>query len=279
MNFKTIIVHVDDGPTCPARIAVAARLALAFDAHLTGIVGIPAVELIGMVRAELGEDLVRRYSDAHDARCRAAAEAFRTQAENAGVGSLESRVLRSDIERSLATHARYADLLVMGQPDPAVPREGRSGHLLESALLTGGRPVLIVPYAGRFQTVGERVLVAWNASREATRAVTDSVPLLERARAVTVLTANAEASADGHGDLPGSDIALYLARHGVRAEAAPTVAKDIDVGDWLLSRAFDLEADLIVMGAYGHSRLRELVLGGVTRSILQHMTVPVLMSH
>ena len=279
MNFKTILVHVDDGPTCPARIAIAAQLTHAFDAHLVGVVGMPAVELLGMVRAELGEELVRRYSDAHDARCRAAEEAFRSQAAAAGVDSLESRVLRGDIERSVATHTRYADLLIMGQPDPSAPGEGRSGHLLESALLTGGRPVLIVPYAGRFQTVGERVLVAWNASRESTRAVTDSIPLLERARAVTVLTANAEASECGHGDLPGSDIALYLARHGVRAEAAPTVARDIDVGDWLLSRAFDLEIDLIVMGAYGHSRLRELVLGGVTRSILRHMTVPVLMSH
>ncbi len=137
----------------------------------------------------------------------------------------------------------------------------------------------MIPYTGTYPRIGRRVLVAWNASREATRAVTDAMPFLEHAGLVTVLTANARTTDMGHGDLPGADIALHLARHGVRAEAAPTHSGDVDVGEWLLSRAADLEVDLMVMGAYGHSRLRELVMGGATRSILQHMTVPVLFSH
>jgi len=140
-----------------------------------------------------------------------------------------------------------------------------------------GRPVLIVPRYGTFETVGERVLVAWNGSREATRAVHDALPLLKLASSVTVLSIDPEH--DTGDRIPGADIALHLARHGVAAEGMSTVGLDISVGDLLLSRAADLGADLIVMGAYGHSRVRELVLGGATRHILQHMTVPVLMSH
>jgi nucleotide-binding universal stress UspA family protein len=137
--------------------------------------------------------------------------------------------------------------------------------------------VLVVPRYGTFDTVGERVLVAWNGSREATRAVHDALPILKLATKVTVLSIDPER--DTGDRIPSADIALHLARHGVAAEGTSTVGLDISVGDLLLSRAADLGADLIVMGAYGHSRMRELVLGGATRHILQHMTVPVLMSH
>jgi nucleotide-binding universal stress UspA family protein len=137
--------------------------------------------------------------------------------------------------------------------------------------------VLIVPRYGVFGTVGERVLIAWNGSREATRAAHDALPLLKRATKVTVLSIDPDH--DSQRRVPSADITLHLARHGVAAEADSTVALDIAVGDVLLSRAADLGADLIVMGGYGHSRVREMVLGGATRHLLQHMTVPVLMSH
>jgi len=123
------------------------------------------------------------------------------------------------------------------------------------------------------------VLVGWDASREAARAVRDAMPLLARAEAVTVLTIDAEQSPFGHGEIPGADIALYLARHGVKAEVARTVSAGIGIGNTLLSRAADYEANLLVMGAYGHSRVRELLLGGTTRTVLTSMILPVLMSH
>jgi nucleotide-binding universal stress UspA family protein len=138
--------------------------------------------------------------------------------------------------------------------------------------------VLFVPYAGRFPKLGTRVLVAWNASREAARAVRDALPLLKRARRVDVVAFDPQRSAD-HGEQPASDIALYLARHGVRASAAQQRGTGIEIGAQILSRAADMEADLIVMGAYGRSRFRERVLGGATRTLLESMTVPVLMSH
>jgi len=139
--------------------------------------------------------------------------------------------------------------------------------------------VLVVPYAGTFSAPGQRVLVAWNASPQATRAVNDALPLLARAAKVTILAINPAGGSRGHGEVPGADIALHLARHGVRAEATHVYADDIEVGDVILSRAADFSADLIVMGAYGHARLREIVLGGATRSLFEHMTAPVFMSH
>ncbi len=149
----------------------------------------------------------------------------------------------------------------------------------EHVAFASGRPVLVVPYAGHFESVGGRVLIGWNATREAARAVNDAMPLLAIADAVTVLTIDPRAGPDAHGELPGADISLHLARHGVKADIERTVSADIPVGDVLLSRAADLGAELLVTGAYGHSRVRELLLGGATRALLRSMTVPVLMSH
>ena len=138
---------------------------------------------------------------------------------------------------------------------------------------------MIVPYAGRFDTVGSNVLVAWNATREAARAVNDAMPILQKAEKVTVLSINPPSEEAGGPVWPAADIALHLARHGVKAEASSTVSHEIDVGNAILSRAADFGSDLIVMGGYGHSRQREFILGGVTRTLLGHMTVPVIMSH
>jgi nucleotide-binding universal stress UspA family protein len=139
--------------------------------------------------------------------------------------------------------------------------------------------VLVVPYAGRFGECGRRVLVAWNASRAATRAVNDAMPLLARAETVTVLCIDPAADGRAHGETPGMDIAVHLARHAVKARVETTVSGGIGVGNALLSRVSDIGADLLVMGAYGHARVRELLLGGATRTILESMTLPVLMSH
>ena len=180
-----------------------------------------------------------------------------------------------DAEAAADILVRYADLVIAGQRDP--DSDERMGAVDPEDLLMGcGRPVLMVPYAYRLDRIDDRVLVAWNASRESARAVADAMPLLEAASHVTVLAINPGPEL---GDEPCADISLHLARHNVEAEAAHMEVTDMDVGDALLNRATDLGMDLIVMGAYGRPRLRELVLGGATRYILRHMTVPVLMSH
>jgi len=166
--------------------------------------------------------------------------------------------------------------VVVGQTDPS-DGSGVLPDFPHQLVLTVGRPVLLVPYAGRFETLGRRILLAWNAGREATRATTDAIPFLRDAEEVNVVAVNP--AGRQHGEVPGADIGLYLARHGVRVKVSNVQATEIDVGNQLLSSAADLSSDLIVMGAYGHSRFAELVLGGVTRTMLESMTVPVLMTH
>ena len=172
---------------------------------------------------------------------------------------------------------RTFDLVVYGQinPDYRVP----TGFRPVDIVMASGRPVLVVPYAGEFAAVGKRVLVAWDGTREAARALHDALPLIAKAAAVTVITVRARESADAGDDLSLVRMVRHLARHGVAARCEETPRGDIRTADVLLSRASDLDADLIVAGAYHHSQLREAIVGGVSRELLDHMTVPVLMSH
>lgn len=173
--------------------------------------------------------------------------------------------------RQFGLHARYADLAVVGQPAADGP-----DHVTE-LIMTTGRPFLVVPRFGRFRASGQKVLVAWNGSREATRAVFDAIPLLANAGHVVVVTLDAPTG--DHGESPGADISLALARHGCRVEVARSTAGDIDIGNALLSRVAEHGADLLVMGAFSRHPLREKALGGATHHVLRHMTVPVLLSH
>jgi nucleotide-binding universal stress UspA family protein len=215
-------------------------------------------------------------------RARDAADKVREQFEHItklrGV-SHEWRLIPAGTAADPGLHARYADLTILGQLDPDPGHPESVGPRPELVALASGRPILVIPYAGHFDKVGRRVVVGWNSTREAARAVNDAMPLLAAAEIVTVLTIDAREAPRGHGQVPGADISLHLARHGVKAQVEQTVSADLSVGDVLLSRAADLGADLLVMGAYGHSRLRELLLGGATRTLLGNMTIPVLMSH
>jgi nucleotide-binding universal stress UspA family protein len=145
-------------------------------------------------------------------------------------------------------------------------------------ILISGRPALLIPYIGDCETIGENVMIAWDGSRQASRAVHDAMPVLEDAKNVTVMVINPKDKGNGSGKEPGAGVVRHLAEHGIKA-TAEHVTTDLDPGNMLLSRASDKGIDLIIMGAYGHARWTELVLGGVTKHMLQHMTVPVLMSH
>jgi nucleotide-binding universal stress UspA family protein len=284
--LKDILVHLDEGPRSTTRLKVAVELARRQGAHLTGIfvLDIPGSDLFygaGMPYAGGGgmTEMVNTLRADASSRADALGQQFLEAVRLQGLES-EWRVVEGDTVDLLALHARYADLTVLGQPNDEDPYKGPSADaVLVNVMLSSGRPVLAVPYAGAFEQVGDRVLVAWNASRESTRAVNDALPLLRGAKAVTVLAVNPKHGIEGHGDVPAADICLHLARHGVKAEAAHTIAKDISEGDALLSYAADLGVDLIVCGGYGHSRAREMVFGGVTRTLLQEMTVPMLLSH
>lgn len=199
-------------------------------------------------------------------------------ADGLGVLSFERRLVADEPEGGMALQARYADLVVVGQPDLEEADSSLLSGLPEYVMLNSVRPVLVIPYAGQFDRIGKRPLIAWDGSMEATRAVTNAIPLLKRAKNVTVAVFNPSLRYDMHGQEPGADIALYLARHGIKVDVARQKTS-LDTGNALLSLAADLQSDLIVMGGYGHSRFREVVLGGVTLTILKTMTAPVLMSH
>jgi nucleotide-binding universal stress UspA family protein len=275
MAYKTILVHADAGVRTPVRLAVAAEIATRFEAHLIGLNAVSAMLLPGYVAAEGGAVLAEAQARAFEAQSQRARTLFDKAVAATGLTTREWRVSEFDAAAAITQHARYADLVVIGQPD-AADQSGVDTAFAEATVLGAGRPVLMVPFAGPVKSVGQRVLVAWNATREAARAMTDAIPLLRRAAAVKILAIN---PGPLDGALPAADIALYLARHGVRAEAVADRQSEVDVGNELLSRAADFDSDLIVMGAYGHSRLREIVMGGATRTILSSMTVPVLMSH
>ncbi|MBV9251031.1 MAG: universal stress protein [Acetobacteraceae bacterium] len=285
MALKNVLIHLDSSARSNSRLGLACSLARRWGAHLTGVfivdlptpeffyagavpyMAVPPEELLDRIRAEAiaGSDPVQAQ--------------FRERLRTEDLQG-EWRLAEGNLPATLALHARYADLTIVGQPAPNDRREATASNAaIVTTVMSSGRPVLAVPYAGEFSAVGERVLVAWNASRESARAVNDALPLLEQAKMVTVLAVNPRHGIGGQGDVPAADITLHLARHGVRAEAAHTVATDIADGETLLSYAADISADLIVAGAYGHSRARELVFGGVTRTLLNEMTVPVFLSH
>ena len=276
MSYRTILVHIDSGKRCSARVDVAIRLAQQHDAHLVALHAIAPFDPPGYVMAEMGPAIIEAQRAVAANELARTEVAFNKQVAAAGLTQVEWRSAVDDLVDAMTVHARYADLVVIGQADGSANAHVPAGFP-ERLVLAAGRPVLILPSVGSFATIGKRILIAWNTSREATRAVIDAIPLLQRADTVHVMAVNPRAG--DHGTVPGADIGLYLARHGVRVDIKADHGAEIDVGNELLSRAADLDADLIVMGGYGHSRLKERVLGGVTRTILESMTAPVLMSH
>lgn len=274
MAFKDIVVHVDNTGQARTRLHLAAGLARAHDGHLIALNVRRRPRIPAFVADQFAPEIERVQGHAEAVAAHEARAAFDAIVPAAGV-TTEWRDVDGALTDALTLHARYADLTVVGQPEPGADDPAPVAALA----LEVGRPLLVVPFAGDFAAVGHRVVVAWNASREATRAVHDALPLLKRAERVQVIAVNPGRGMAGHGDIPGADICLHLSRHGVNAVCEHVNSDDLRIGEMLLSRVADEDADLLVMGAYGRSRLRQLVLGGATRHILRHMTVPVLFSH
>lgn len=278
MSYKTILVHVDESSHAGERSKIAAAIAMTQKAHLIGTAVTGASRYLVQARmlAELDPNL-RTHLDFLRQRARRGLEDFEAAVLKLGWSSFEKRLVDDEAGGGICLQARYADLVVIGQHDPNEISPVTMPDFPQYVVLNSGRPVLLVPYAGRFDNIGRRVLIAWNASMEATRAVASAMPLLKRAQMVEVIVFNPRTHAQAYGPQPGADMALFLARHDIKAEV---LQRDADqVGEALLSLAGDLGSDLIIMGGYGHNRFREILLGGVTRTMLASMTVPVLMSH
>jgi nucleotide-binding universal stress UspA family protein len=269
MTYKTILVHLDLGGNTRRRLDLAFTLAEKYDAHLVGFFGLAA--LVVPPVPEGAPLLLEALMDQRRAAAeRAAAEFHDKMKKEQYSAKSEWRATSDDGFFELKSRAKHADLVVAGQPDP--DGDGVPAWFSQQLVMSVGRPVLYVPRAGHFEHCGSRVLVPWNGSREAARAVEDAVPFLQRSVTADVVTFGDDAAAD-------SGVAAYLARHDASVSVSAARTNGAPVGAAILSRAADNEADLIVMGAYSHSRLRELVLGGATRELFKSMTVPTLMSH
>jgi nucleotide-binding universal stress UspA family protein len=278
MGYQTILVHCDAGKKVSCHLDVAAELAGRFGSVFVGLHAQPPFETPAFAEGAFSMGpIFKAYEDGAKADLAASRAAFDKALKGKHLPT-EWRVIDDYPEEALAIAARYADLLVVGQstPDNDV---GTPANLPETVALATGRPVMVVPHIGATKPPGKKVMLCWNASRESARAAADAMPFLKAASEVVVLIVDPKTSGSGHGAEPGADVATWLARHGVKVTVQRDVAADSDIGNVILSRAADLDVDLIVMGAYGHSRMRELVMGGVSRTLLSTMTVPVLMSH
>ncbi|GLU33756.1 universal stress protein [Trinickia caryophylli] len=279
MSYTSILVHLDTSEAAERRLEFAFKVAHQFDAGLRA--------LLTLVRPESGSfyvmagaaDYLMRQDRRNAERAESLERHLKTEASHTKVKA-EWEVTRDDPNAAVPAAARLADLVIAGQPDLDDPESLVADQFAANLVLQAGRPVLFMPYAGVCATVGTRVLVAWDGSREAARAIGDAMPFICRAKQTTVVAIDALEDEPPESRLPGADIAAAIARHGaqvgtVEIEGVHSAA----IGDALLSRAADLGADLIVMGGYAHSRWREIALGGATQTMLRTMTLPVLMSH
>jgi len=276
MSYRSILLFLDPGSACARRTQAAIGLARRMDSHLVGLAPTGLLDLPGSVEgAAAFSDLAALAWDELRDQAERAADTFRGACHQAGLRAIEPVVDEADQAISLIEHAHCSDLAVLSQADPAAPGHRAAQRLVEQVVLYSARPTLLLPYAGVAEPPGKQVLVAWDDSREAARALSDALPLLQLASSVQVV----RWQAPGAQARRGLDaLHQWLAWHGVTAEVRIETTS-IDVADAMLSHAADMGADLIVMGAYGHSRWSERVLGGATRGLLQSMTVPVLMSH
>jgi nucleotide-binding universal stress UspA family protein len=286
MKLRDLLVVLHASSRSSGPLGLALNLASRHDAHLTGFCPLEllyptnlALSLSGYPEALVLQEATTRLEAQAVEKARAVEADFREQLRLNNVRG-DWQVGTGLAVGEVARRARTADLLVLAQNNPEHPLPPVARHLVEDALMKSGRPLLLVPFAGKFDTIGRNVLIAWNGGREAARAVHDALFLIEPTATVTVLTVERARSSSDTQEVPGADMAEHLSRHGLNVSAARTVTDgSISYGDALLAYASDCGADLLVMGGYGHSRARELILGGVSRELLDHMTLPVLMSH
>ncbi|MGZ5182147.1 MAG: universal stress protein [Ramlibacter sp.] len=268
MSYKTILVHAGSGAGADARIRLAARLARTSDAHLIGCAPTGISRFMPPQAFGAGSVVAARCAALrHEAA--AALAHFEGLAGEEAVASCEARLVEDDTAAALALAARYCDLAVLGGPDPGAAGPRQPQGLAAELLLTGGRPVLVVPADAVPSALEGDALVAWDGGSGATRAAAAALPLLRAARRTVVLGTDAQACAE---------LAAWLGRHGIAARSAPIAPRN-DVGTALLASARQEGAGLLVMGAYGHARLREAVLGGATETVLRAAALPVLLAH
>ncbi len=278
MTFKTILLHLNDERRVDGLVAVATYLANHEKAHVIGLYVMPPVPTYGVT--SIGAGMIKAGLATFREEAKRIQVAFEKATASLNLAS-EWRVVEArdqGVAETIMDHGRTADLIVASQRD----RDWQFSTLLdepERLAIESGRPVLVVPCSKHFTQFGNRITIAWNNRRESARSVFDALPLLNSAEIVRIVWVNPHDEPNDVGDFPTAGIAATLERHGVKCTGGIAFAHDNAVGEALLTHVADEQSDLLVMGAYGHSRLSEFVFGGATRHVLKHMTVPVLLSH
>ncbi len=280
MSYKTIIVNLNETNRVSSLLDSANVLCRKYQAHLIGLHVIPPFNMSVMSDPfGVSPEIVDQYLDARKEQAEKIETAFKARMEQEGLPS-EWRCVDAWTnwsERHLIKHARCADLIISDQGTIANGFSEQT-KLTEHLIIESGRPVLVIPNSGSFDIIGDFPLVAWNGSQEASRAVFNALPFLKSAKEVKVVWVN-PSEPDEELDIAGSEIATTLARHDIKVEAAAVKSERSRNGETLIDQVRENAADLLVMGAYGHSQFQEYLLGGATRSVMKFMTVPVLFSH
>lgn len=255
----------------------AISVAAALQAHLTGVAFIydPVVPISGA--GYIPADVIEIQRDDNETAAEAAIKSFNAASDQAGISAepLMTSASLSGAGDQFARMARRFDLAIVGQAQPDISSVEQI--IGENTLFESGRPMIMVPYIQKTAFKTDNVMICWDGGRTAARAVADAIPIIRKGGRVEIVIVASERGKQD--EIEGADIGQHLARHGLKVDVHRISGGNIDVGDALLSHAADSGADLMVMGGYGHSRLREFILGGVTRSIFESMTVPVLLSH
>jgi nucleotide-binding universal stress UspA family protein len=275
--FKDIIVNLSAGKSGKIVGDYAISVASSLEAHITGVAIAFAPDIQAAGTALIPVDKIEALQRDNEAAAETVVDWFSAATARAGV-SAEKRILRANMSNAADQFGRIArrfDLAIVGQVQP----DGSpvQAMISESTLFESGRPMIIVPYIQTVPLKLDRIMVCWDGSRPAARAIADAMTLLKRAGNIEVVSVTSERGKQD--EIEGADMGRHLARHGLKVDVTRITRGELDVEDVLLSHAADSDADFLVMGGYGHSRLREFVLGGVTRSMLRTMTVPTLMSH
>lgn len=277
-----LLVHLDASPQAMQRLEAACRIRQAHGSAVTALYAVTPSFVELPFSPEVGPGIAASLRDIDDERRTRVRAAFEQSLAKSNIDAAWAEIRDDPIIAVFAQQALYADLLVLGQHDPSsTPSDGVPFDFVESVMVASGKPALVLPYAAVPAMIGETVVIAWKPTREAARAVSAAVSLLRRARRVHVLSWSDEDERQDESAIGGDrlDLGSYLKLCGVVATWHREGKEPEAMGELLLSRAFDLEADLLVMGCYGHSRAREWVLGGTSRTVLQSMTLPVLMAH
>ncbi|MDX1715817.1 MAG: universal stress protein [Anderseniella sp.] len=280
MTIKTIAVSLNDIDNLDSFLPTVAGIANAHQAHVSGIYVVPSVEVYaayaGMAMADVVDTQRKRYEEM----AASVREKFDHMLDANGLQGdwRQLDAINMNVSGEFCSAARVADLAIVTKVDPDTYC-GVEAEFMGNVIMGAGRPVMIVPRGRVFDTVGKRALVGWNATRESARAVFDAIPILQAGDSITLTWIDPQKNRDEAGDMPGAELAATLARHGLKVTAEPMPTAHGDVGEALLNKASDSNADLLVMGAYGHSRVREFVFGGASETVLKRAGLPVLMSH